>query len=273
MTKEPTKDQKKALVNDDQKPQKEVSKKHFAKSGKRSQKALRESEAEVARLARKQTKPDKPVVKKVVQTRPRSERRFKKYRQVVKKIDKNKVYEIKQALDLIIQTKTTKFDSSVDLAINLGVDLKQAEHNIRDFVILPNGSGKKIRVAVFAEDKEAEIARQAGAEIVGKEVFLQQLDKGLINFDILITLPNLMIELSKYAKLLGPKGLMPNPKSGTITKNIAQAIADAQAGRVEYRVDENGLIHLAIGKVSFWIRQATNQSRNRFKEPQSQQTI
>lgn len=245
-----TADEKPAADPQEEKKEVPAEKESFAKSGKRSQKALREAEEEAARQARKEEATPAPV-KKVVQARPRSERRSKKYKEAAKKVDKNKVYEVKDALDLIIKTSTTKFDSSVDLVVSLGVNVKQADQNVRDFVILPNGSGKKVKIAVFADEKEAQIALKAGAAIAGKEVFLQQLDKGLIDFDILITLPNLMLDLSKYAKLLGPKGLMPNPKSGTITKNIAQAVKDAQAGRVEYRVDENGLVHLAIGKVSF----------------------
>ncbi len=162
-----------------------------------------------------------------------------------------KTYETTEALSLVIQTSTTKFDSSVDLVFTLGVNIKQAEHNIRDFVILPAGSGKNLRVAVFAEDEEAKQALAAGADIVGKEVFLQQLEKGTIDFDVLISTPLLMVNLSKYAKLLGPKGLMPNPKSGTVTKDVVKAVKEAKAGKVEYRVNENGLIHLSIGKVSF----------------------
>ena len=127
--------------------------------------------------------------------------------------------------------------------------------------MLPAGSGKQVRIAVFAEDEEAKTALAAGAEIAGKEIFLQQLDKGLIDFDILIAMPQLMATLSKYAKLLGPKGLMPNPKSGTIAKDVVKAVKEAKAGRVEYRVDENGLVHLSIGKVSF----GANKLQNNFE--------
>ena len=226
----------------------------FAKSGKRSRKSVIEKEAELAKQTRKTEAEDKPVAPKpkpVPPTRPKSERRGKKYKQVVKKVDIKKTYPAKEALALISQTATTKFDSSVEIVVSLGVDAKIADQNVRDFVILPAGLGKKIRVAVFADEQEAAEALKAGASVAGKEVFLQQLEKGLIDFDILITSPHLMASLSKYAKLLGPKGLMPNPKSGTITKDIVRATEEAQMGRVEYRVDEHGLVHLPIGKVSF----------------------
>ena len=226
----------------------------FAKAGKRSQKQILATEAEEARQARKQQDeasekaPSKPAAKP---PRPRSERRSKKYKESAKKIDPKKVYDLIEALELVVQTSTTKFDSSVDLVVSLGVDVKKAEQNIRDFVVLPSGSGKQIRVAVLADDDAAKQALEAGAAIAGNEVFLQQLEKGVIDFDILIAMPKLMVQLSKHARLLGPKGLMPNPKSGTISKDVVRAVKEALAGRVEYRLDENGLIHASIGKVSF----------------------
>ncbi|MYB39913.1 50S ribosomal protein L1 [Candidatus Saccharibacteria bacterium] len=154
-------------------------------------------------------------------------------------------------MELVVKTSTTKFDSSVDLVVALGVNSKLADQNVRDSVMLPAGSGRDVRIAVFAEDEEAKQALAAGADIAGKEVFLQQLDKGVLDFDVLVAMPQLMATLSKYAKLLGPKGLMPNPKSGTVAKDVVRAVKEAKAGRVEYRVDDNGLVHLSIGKVSF----------------------
>ena len=133
----------------------------------------------------------------------------------------------------------------------LGVNSQLADQNVRDSVMLPAGAGRDVRIAVFAEDEEAKQALAAGADIAGKEVFLQQLDKGVLDFDVLVAMPQLMATLSKYAKLLGPKGLMPNPKSGTVAKDVVRAVKEAKAGRVEYRVDDNGLVHLSIGKVSF----------------------
>lgn len=227
----------------------------FAKAGKRSRKSVKATEEEEARQARKEAggeATDAPAPKKVVPpTRPKSERRSKKYKLAVKQADIKKIYSTQEALGLVLKTSTTKFDSSVDVVLALGVNVKLAEQNIRDSVILPAGSGKDLRIAVFAEEEEAKQAIAAGANIAGKEVFLQQLDKGQLDFDILIAMPQLMASLSKYAKVLGPKGLMPNPKSGTITKDVVKAVKEAKAGRVEYRVEENGLVHLSIGKVSF----------------------
>ena len=225
----------------------------FAKAGKRSQKQVLEAEAEADRQARKaeQAESPAPARPKSKPARPRSERRAKKYKQAAKKIDGRKGYALDEALKLVVQTSTTKFDSGVDLVICLGVDPKQADQQIRDFVTLPAGRGRDIRVAVFAEEEDAKKALAAGAQVAGNEVFLQQLDKGLIDFDLLIAVPQLMVKLSKYAKLLGPKGLMPNPKSGTVSKDVVRAVKEALAGRIEYRLDENSIIHAPIGKVSF----------------------
>ena len=233
--------------------QAEESEPKFTKAGKRSRKSVLETEEEETRqIRKKETSETPPEPKKIIiPTRPKSQRRSKKYKTAAKKVDSKKTYETNEALNLVIQTSITKFDSSVDLVFALGVNTKQADHNIRDYVVLPAGLGKDLRVAVFAEDEEAEKAIKAGADIAGKEVFLQQLDKGTIDFDILISVPYLMVNLSKYAKLLGPKGLMPNPKSGTVTKDVVKAVKEAKAGRIEYRVTENGLVHFSIGKVSF----------------------
>ena len=230
----------------------EASPADFAKAGKRSQKSVLEAEAEAARQERKKTATDaKAPAKPVIKVRSKLERRSKQYRTVADKIDFKKTYTVKEALDLVIDTSVTKFDSSVDLVVALGLNTKKADQNIRDYVILPNGTGRTLRVAVFADDKEAQQALEAGADVAGKEIFLQTLDAGQTDFDLLITMPHLMVNLSKYAKLLGPKGLMPNPKSGTITKDVVKAVKEAKAGRIEYRVNEHGLVHLAIGKVSF----------------------
>ncbi|MBI2588629.1 50S ribosomal protein L1 [Candidatus Saccharibacteria bacterium] len=225
----------------------------LAKAGKHSAKAIREAQELAAKEARKKdiiASEDRPKTPKKP-ARPKSERAGKKYREAYKLVDKTKTYSVTEALELAIKTATTKFDSSVELHINLGVDPKQADHNIRGMVNLPAGAGKKIRVAVFAEGDEAAKAKTAGADLVGGDDFLAKLDKEQIDFDILITTPSLMPRLGKYARLLGPKGLMPNPKSGSITTNIPNAVTEARAGRVEYRLDPAGIIHLAIGKVSF----------------------
>lgn len=228
--------------------------KPLAKAGRRSPKAIAEAQAEQARQERikagKEPEAEKPkIVKKPA--RSRLERAGKKYREVAMLIEKDKTYSVAEALDLALKTSPTKFDATVELHVNLGVDPKQADQNVRDSVTLPAGTGKTLRVAVFAEGEGVAKAKSAGADIAGEAELLAQLDKEEINFDVLITSPNLMARLGKYAKLLGPKGLMPNPKSGTITADIAKAIKEAKAGRVEYRVDQAGIVHMGIGKVSF----------------------
>ena len=135
--------------------------------------------------------------------------------------------------------------------MRLNVDPKQADQNIRETLQLPAGTGKTVRVAVFGEEDDVAAAKKAGADVAGAEEFLQQLDKGVINFDVLIATPTVMAKLGKYARVLGPKGLMPNPKSGTVTKDVTKAIEQAKAGKVEFRVDETGIVHLGAGKVSF----------------------
>ena len=227
-----------------------------AKAGKRSAKALAEEEAKEAKQERKKdsdadaAKPKKPVQAKNP-TRPKAERAGKKYREVVKLIDKNKTYSLTEALELATKTSTTKFDATVELHVNLGVDPKQADQNVRDTVVLPAGTGKSQRIAAFVEGDDIKAAKAAGADLVGADEITAALDKQLIEFDVLVAPPALMARLGKYARLLGPRGLMPNPKSGTVTADIAKAIEEAKAGRVEYRVDQAGIIHLGIGKVSF----------------------
>jgi len=225
----------------------------LAKAGKHSAKAIKEAEELAAKEARKAAKAEIEDVPKKPTPKPRSrvERAGKKYREAAKLIDKDRVYSLAEALELAIKTSAVKFDATVELHVNLGVDPKTADQNVRDSVTLPAGTGKTLRVAVFAEGDGVAKAKAAGADIAGEADFLAQLDKDEINFDVLITNPHLMARLGKYAKLLGPKGLMPNPKSGTITADVPKAIKEAKAGRVEYRVDQAGIIHLGIGKVSF----------------------
>lgn len=229
------------------------------KAGKRSGKAQREQEELEAKEARKEAgdtssadgeeasvkKGPKPV------TRPKSERRGKNYRKAYELVEKGKAYPLNEALELATKTSTSKFDGSVEIHVNLGVDPRQADQNIRATVALPNGTGKTVRVAVFAPSDTHQAAEKAGADIVGEDEFLAQLDKENINFDILIATPQFMPRLGKYARMLGPRGLMPNPKSGTVTTNVGQAVKDAKAGRVEYRVDKQSIVHIAVGKVSF----------------------
>ena len=220
-----------------------------AKAGKRSNKsqiAIQEKKAKEERKV--QSIEDKTTEKpkfKPNPTRTKLERQGKKFREMAKKIDKNKLYTLLEALDLATQTSPVKFDATVELHVNLNVDPKQADQNIRDNVLLPAGTGKTIRVAVFSDEKID------NCDVSGIDNILKSLEKGIINYDVLIATPTTMPKLSKYARLLGPRGLMPNPKSGTVTADINKAVAEAKAGRIEYRVDSTGIIHLGIGKVSF----------------------
>jgi len=224
-----------------------------AKAGKRSAKAIAEVEEKEAKEERKKEAPAKAEKPKqpVKETRSKLERRSKKYKEAAKQIDGDKTYSFSDALELACKTSTTKFDATVELHVRLGVDPRQADQNIRDNVVLPAGSGKTVKIAVFAEDDVAKAALKAGADIAGTEEITKLLDKGVIEFDVLICPPNLMVKLAKYARLLGPKGLMPNPKSGTVTADVVKGVEAAKAGRVEYRVDSTGIIHLGVGKVSF----------------------
>ncbi len=237
----------------------ETKKDYTAKAGKRSEKALKEAEEKAAKEARKaahDTSAQGDVEANKVKgpapkTRPKLERRGKNYQKVVKNLDKSKSYSVEEATKLAKELNPSKFDASVELHIRLGVDPRQADQNIRSTVILPHGNGKKVTVAVFAPKDEHDKAKKAGADIIADEEFTQQLDKEQVNFDTLITVPAYMAKLGKYARLLGPKGLMPNPKAGTISTNIEQAVKDAKAGKVEYRVDKQSIVHLSVGKISF----------------------
>lgn len=227
----------------------------IAKAGKRSAKGLKEADEKQAKKERQteggeeeaDSKPKKPVKP----PRSRLERRGKKYQEAAKLIDKEKAYTLKEALQLLPKLSQTKFDATAELHIRLNVDPRQADQNLRDTVVLPAGTGKSVRVAVFAEDDDVTKAIKAGADTAGSDEFLQKLDKGTIDFDVLIATPQMMGRLGKYARVLGPKGLMPNPKSGTVTNDIEKAVSEAKAGRVEYRVDSAGIVHVGFGKVSF----------------------
>lgn len=225
-----------------------------AKAGKRSAKAQKEETAKQAKKERKaQPAEDDTEQKPKAQSKPRPliERRGKKYREAHKLIEKDKLYGLEEAVNLAQKTSTTKFDASLELHVNLGVDPRQADQNIRSTVNLPNGTGKTVRIAVFGNEDDVKAAQAAGADIAGSDDFLEQLKKGVLNFDVLIATPETMGRLGQFAKLLGPKGLMPNPKSGTVTKDVKKAVAEAKAGRVEFRVDKQSIIHCAIGKVGF----------------------
>lgn len=231
---------------------KEETPKITAKAGKRSSKAAAETEEKQAKEIRKTQKTDKTESKKASKpVRTKTERAGKKYREAAKLIDRSKHYSLAEALDLAIKTSTTKFDAAVEIHIKLGVDPKQADQNVRDTVALPAGTGKSLKIAVLTEADDTARAKSAGADIAGNDEIFAKLDNQELDFDILIAVPSLMPKLGKYARLLGPRGLMPNPKSGTVSQNTTEAVKAAKTGRVEYRVDQFGIIHLAIGKVSF----------------------
>ncbi len=237
-------------------PAKEATVKVTAKAGKHSAKALKEAEEKEAKEERKAAakteEAEKPkIAKPAPKTRSRLERKSKKFREAAKLIEADKTYKLEEALELAAKTSTTKFDAAIELHIRLNVDPRQADQNLRDSLVLPAGTGKTVKIAVFAEADDAAKAKKAGANIAGTDEITKQLDKGVIEFDVLISSPAMMAKLGKYARVLGPRGLMPNPKSGTVTPDVVKAVKEAQAGRVEYRVDSTGIIHLAIGKVSF----------------------
>ena len=230
----------------------------FAKSGKKSKKHIEEVKAEEERLERAAERKaadaagEKPKGEKPV-TRPRIERRGKKYQEAFKLVEKGKTYSLKEAIELALKTSPVKFDASVEAHVRLGVDPRQADQNIRTTIVLPNGNGKTVRVAVFAPADVCKAAKEAGADIAEDEEFLKQLEKGVINFDVLISTPAYMPKLGKYARLLGPKGLMPNPKAGTVTPDVEKAVRESKAGKVEYRVDKQAIVHIGLGKVSFGV--------------------
>lgn len=223
-----------------------------AKAGKRSARAIKESESKQAKIERKQSSPSTGTTAKTVQPiRTRLERRSKAYKKSYQGLDTDKRYNLQEASQVIGNTNPVKFDASVELHVRLAVDPRQADQNIRDSVILPSGNGKTIRVAAFVEEDDIAAAKAAGADLVGEAAIIKELEGGNFSFDILVATPNQMPKLGRYARLLGPKGLMPNPKSGTVTTDVTKAIAESKAGKVEYRVDSGGIIHIAVGKASF----------------------
>ena len=247
----------------------------YAKSGKKSKKHIEEVKAEEERQARKveraeaEAAAEKPKGAKPV-TRPKIERRGKKYQEAFKLVEKGKTYSLKDAIELAIKTSPVKFDASLEAHVRLGVDPRQADQNIRTTIVLPNGNGKTVRVAVFAPLDICKSAKAAGADIAEDEEFLKQLDKGVIDFDVLISTPAYMPKLGKYARLLGPKGLMPNPKAGTVTMDVEKAVKESKAGKVEYRVDKQSIVHIGLGKVSFGADKLAENANTFFESLKSQ---
>ena len=168
-----------------------------------------------------------------------------------KNLDKNQAYSLKDAISIVKENATAKFDETIDLAINLGVDPKHADQMIRGVCLLPHGNGKTVRVAVFARDAKADEAKAAGADIVGAENLVDSILAGKIDFDRCIATPDMMGLAGRVARVLGPKGLMPNPKLGTVTADVATAVKNAKAGEVQYRVEKNGIVHAGVAKASF----------------------
>jgi large subunit ribosomal protein L1 len=234
----------------------EASEEKTTKAGKRSAKAIREADEEAARVAkaedRKASEEASEEAPKHVQTKPNPiNAHGKKFRAAKEKVEAGKEYELAEALKLAQSTSTVKFDATVEMHLNLGVDPKQADQMVRGTVTLPAGTGKTLKIAIFANEEKQKEAKAAGADIVGNDKLLADIEAGKINFDVIIATPDMMAQLAKVAKVLGPKGLMPNPKSGTVTANVASAVKEMKLGKVEFRIDKQGIIHQPIGKVSF----------------------
>lgn len=175
----------------------------------------------------------------------------KRKKEILQKVNPNTFYSISDGVLKVKESANTKFDESVDVAVRLGVDPKQADQQIRGTVALPHGTGKKIRVLVITKPEKQDGAREAGADYVGFEDYLKKIQEGWTDCDVIIATPDVMSELGKLGKILGPKGLMPNPKSGTVTNDLAKAVKEVKAGRIEFRVEKAGIVHTSIGKASF----------------------
>ncbi|MCH1413828.1 MAG: 50S ribosomal protein L1 [Glaciecola sp.] len=175
----------------------------------------------------------------------------KRMKAIREKVDANKEYEINEAVALLKELATAKFAESVDVAINLGIDARKSDQNVRGATVLPNGTGKDVRVAVFTQGANAEAAKEAGADIVGMEDLADQVKKGEMNFDVVVASPDAMRVVGQLGQILGPRGLMPNPKTGTVTPDVATAVKNAKSGQVQYRNYKNGIIHASIGKIAF----------------------
>ncbi len=175
----------------------------------------------------------------------------RRYLELIKQIDREHEYPLDEGVQLLKKIASAKFDESVELSINLGVEPKYADQMVRGTVILPHGTGKKVRVLVFAQGEKVKEALDAGADYAGLEEYVQKVQNGWLDFDVVIATPDVMRHIGKLGRVLGPHGLMPNPKTGTVTQDIAQAVADSKSGKISFRVDRYGIIHVAVGKVSF----------------------
>lgn len=179
-------------------------------------------------------------------------KRGKKYQESAKLLSAGALYDVNEAIDLCMKTAKAKFDETVEIHVRLGVDSRHADQQVRGAVVLPNGTGKRVRVCVFAKNDKAKAAEEAGAEIVGAEDLMAKIqNEGFMDFDVVIASPDMMGIVGRLGKILGPRGLMPNPKAGTVTPDVAKAVNDAKAGKIEYRLDKTNIIHCPIGKASF----------------------
>jgi len=175
----------------------------------------------------------------------------KRRQAILAKVDRSKAYPVDEALKLVKETATAKFDESVDVAVNLGVDARKSDQLVRGSLVLPKGTGKKVRVAVFAQGPAAEAAKEAGADVVGFDDLAARIKEGWLEFDVVIATPDSMRVVGQLGQILGPRGLMPNPKVGTVTPNVAEAVKNAKAGQVQFRTDKAGIVHCTIGRASF----------------------
>jgi len=188
-------------------------------------------------------------------------KRGKRYNSAAEKMDRDKLYSLAEAIGLVKEAATAKFDESVEVAANLNVDPKKADQQVRGTVVLPHGTGKSVKILVLTRGEKEKEAQEAGADFVGSNEFIDKIKEGWTDFDVAIATPDMMGDVGKLGKILGPRGLMPNPKSGTVTFEVAKAVQEAKAGKVEYRVDKAGNIHVAVGKVSFGLEQLKENAR------------
>ena len=189
-------------------------------------------------------------------------KKSKRYQEAAKLIEKGKAYSIEEAVALVKETSKVKFDAAVDVAFRLGVDPRQADQQLRGALVLPNGTGKSKKVLVVTEGPKAQEAKDAGADVVGGKEILEDIKKGWLDFEVMIATPDMMAELGKLGRILGPKGLMPNPKTGTVTMDVAKAVKEVKQGKIDFKVDKSGIVHTSIGKVSF----SADQIRDNAKE-------
>lgn len=178
-------------------------------------------------------------------------KRSKRYRQAMEMFDKHQKYELDDAIKILKNFPTTKFDQTIELHFNLGVDPRKADQQIRNSLVLPNGTGQEVRVLVFAEGEKAEEAKAAGADYVGVDEYVEKIQSGWLDFDVAVATPNMMGKIGRLGRVLGPRGLMPNPKVGTVTMDVTKAVTESKSGKVSYRVDKLSNLHIPVGKVSF----------------------